>query len=174
MHKKAFLIPVALLVGIAQIIAVWTMLITVSGKLFGIEYSLFDVEKAQKYFYRDQEDILLLTEYFVRSGYEDVSISDSSGTMFTGLETMDVPITEEALNAVKRLRHKGYGTITRHGNTISFVMQTAFTDGGKGVAYSIDGEYEPTLPYLTKPEPLEEDGWYYYEENYNEYRNRNS
>ena len=59
----------------------------------------------------------------------------------------------------------------RDRNTIYF-QRWSNLDNGRGVAYSIDGS-TPTLQFLTKLEPLSESNWYYYEEDYNEWKRRN-
>ncbi len=41
--------------------------------------------------------------------------------------------------------------------SISFVMWCRLSDVSRGIAYSIDKEYEATLEYLTELEPLEEE-----------------
>ena len=46
-------------------------------------------------------------------------------------------------------------------------------DSGHGIAYTID-ESEPKLQFLTKAEKLNEDNWYYYEEDYNKWKLRNN
>lgn len=43
---------------------------------------------------------------------------------------------------------------------------------GVGVAFSLDGSVpdESAITFLTKIEPLEDEGWYYYESDYNEWK----
>ena len=67
---------------------------------------------------------------------------------------------------------RGYKGIGRDGNTIYFVRWTRLMDFGAGIAYSVNGKDEPELDFVTKLEPLSEDGWYFYEEDYNEWRVR--
>ena len=59
-------------------------------------------------------------------------------------------------------------SIEKNDNTIHFLRWTWLMDFGSGYAYSINGIDKPRLPYLTKTIPLVEDGWYYYEEDYNQ------
>lgn len=64
-----------------------------------------------------------------------------------------------------------YQVIAKDGNTISFQLW-ANLDAGSGIAYSIDGS-EPTLQFLTKSEKMDKENWYYYEENFNEWKRLN-
>ncbi len=45
-----------------------------------------------------------------------------------------------------------------------------------GIVYSIDGHTpdEESITYLTLLEPLPEDGWYYFEADYNKWRRDNN
>ncbi len=76
-------------------------------------------------------------------------------------------------SVIDQLFSDDYGPIDKDGNVISF-KRWANKNVGRGVAYSIDGS-EPTedeIQYLTLIEPLEEAGWYYYEEDLNEWKAR--
>ena len=136
-----------------------------------------DKNKAERLLARDKADMILITEHFIKSNYLEIYINESrakKGSMFTGLETRDVNIEDRTVaEAIYRLFEKrGYKGINRDGNTISFLKWTRLMDFGSGIVYSINREDEPVLQYLTKIEPLSENGWYYYEEDYNEWRNR--
>ena len=64
----------------------------------------------------------------------------------------------------------GYSVIGKDNNTIYFQIWSN-VDSGRGFSYSVDSK-EPVLPFLTKLEKLQENNWYYYEEDYNEWRLR--
>lgn len=68
-----------------------------------------------------------------------------------------------------------YENITKDGDAISF-LRWAGLESGAGIVYSIDGHTpdESSFDFLTKLEPLGEKNWYYYEEDYNEWKKRNS
>ena len=83
------------------------------------------------------------------------------------IEIQNINIVE----AINILKNKGYYVIAKYENTTHF-QRWSNLDNGRGVAYSIDGS-EPRLEFLTKLEKLPEHNWYYYEEDYNEWRIRN-
>ncbi len=161
-----------------RIITVCVSLFVIIAITFGLMYwaidklTPLDKDRAERYFNRDKEDILLVTQYFVNSGYSNILIHDANGNISIGYNSL--MITDETVKkAVNNLIDKrGYISMERTDNTISFAMWCRLSDVSRGIAYSIDKEHEPTLEYLTELEPLEEDGWYYYEDDYNEWRVR--
>lgn len=68
-----------------------------------------------------------------------------------------------------------YENITKTGDAISFLRWSTL-DSGTGIVYSIDGHTpdESSFDFLTKLEPLGEENWYYYEEDFNEWERLNS
>ena len=128
----------------------------------------------EKHFKKDRADIALVTDYFISSGHSEISISKlnyKKGFLFTSANR-NVKIEDEAVvNAIERLyKKRGYKTIGRDNNTI-FFEKWAFLEKNRGVAFSINGEDKPAVEFLTELMPLSEDGWYYYESDYEEYRN---
>ena len=116
-----------------------------------------------------------ILEYLTSYNESEIHI-ETDGTLRIG----EYPTTrvedvkdEEVVSAISVLRSKGYRHISRIDNTIRVVCKSKFRDFNSGIAYSINGEDEPKLTYLTKIEPLSEDGWYYYESDYNEWRINN-
>ena len=161
---------------IASVIILITALVL--GVIGMVLYELTppDKEKAEKYFQRDKKEIILITEYLNESDYPEIYINESDlekGTMFIGTtDIRDVTIEDEKVKkAINWLfKRRGYKIIDKTDNTISFTRWTRLMDFGAGIAYSINEKDEPVLQYLTKLEALSEDGWYYYEEDYNEWR----
>ena len=78
---------------------------------------------------------------------------------------------DNAAEAAERLIDAGYETIGIEKNTLYF-QKYATLDCGKGIMYSIDGG-APYMQFLTYQEALSEQDWYYYEDDYNEWRERN-
>lgn len=140
---------------------------------------LLSKEATEKDFIKNQKNIMIVTDFLINSKYSGISINVSEGdnTMFASLneETLgkDIKIEDKQVtDAIHILvTRKGYGAIEKDGNTIHFQRSTRFTDFSSGVAYSIDGT-EPKLQYLTLFEPLPNENWYYYEEDFNLYRER--
>lgn len=56
--------------------------------------------------------------------------------------------------------------------TQSYFRSGQKKDSSRGIAYSIDGK-EPKLQFLTKLEALPERNWYYYEEDFDEWKIQN-
>lgn len=132
-----------------------------------------DKNKADKYFNRDKADIRLITEYLIDSDYPVMCIKNANGYMHVA--GFDIKIDDSAvMEAIRRLfEQQEYKQIDKFGNTISFQIWERFiVDFASGIAYSINGKDEPEMQFLTKIEPLSEDGWYYFEADYNEWRVR--
>ena len=133
-----------------------------------------DKEKMDSYFERDKSDFAIITEYFINSGYSYINIDKSNikkSTMFTGANTYDKRIEDDAvIKSLNRLFEKqGYHVIGRNDNTV-FFQKWSFLEKDRGIAYSINGKDKPVVEFLIKLETLSENGWYYYEADYNEYR----
>lgn len=134
------------------------------------------IRQTESDFEKNKESIFLVKDYLVNSGYDSVHIYKTmkSGEMSIGGEITKIE-DDELVKTINKLKKRGYSSMAKSGNGIRFVRWTG-KDVGKGVVYSIDGHTpdEETLQFLTKIEPLQEDGWYYYEEDYNEWRKRNN
>ena len=136
------------------------------------------INQTEKDFRKNEDLIELVKDYFAQSEYDSISITSSMerGAMFVNIvgQSYVTIRNEEVIEAIMQLHKKGYSSISKKSNGISFVRWTG-KDVGKGVVYSIDG-HEPdksSFDFLTKIEPLSENGWYYYEEDFNEWRIRN-
>lgn len=136
-----------------------------------------NAKKMQKVFNRDKNELYTIVNYFIETGYSKINISEASylksqNVMSAGSEIGDVVIeNENVLQSVKKLFEKqGYDYIGKNENTIYFQEWSALRDNSRGIAYSINIENEPEIYFLTKLESLDEEGWYYYEVDYNEWR----
>lgn len=129
-------------------------------------------EKMETVFTKDHELLTTITNYLANSGYDSVYIPSTieSGEMSNAGRTVKIDDVE-VVTAINTLKKRGYSVIGKDGNTIHF-QRWSNLDNGRGITYSINGN-EPTLQFLTKLEPLPEPNWYYYEEDYNEWRIRN-
>lgn len=92
--------------------------------------------------------------------------------MFTGPYTWNKEIEDKtvikALNYLFKIR--GYHVVGRDGNTI-FFQKYSVLGSDRGIAYSINGEDDPVVEFVVKLDKLEDDGWFYYEADYEEFRN---
>ncbi|MDE6150303.1 MAG: hypothetical protein K2F81_09500 [Ruminococcus sp.] len=150
----------------------------VVGMVWNAIYSLKPPDKkdTEKYFERDKEDLVLVTEYFANCDYTTMYIKKSNyekGIIFTSSDKFDIKIEDKAvIKAINRLiKRRNYKMIKRNGNTIYFEIWS-FGEKSCGIAYSINGEAKPVIQYLTELEPFSENGWYYYEADYEESRTR--
>ena len=87
-------------------------------------------------------------------------------------------LPEPVMQAVETLMRKaGCSSIHYSENAIHFVLWTRFTDAGCGIAYSEAKNLQALdvdFPYLTREQPLSEQGWFYYVEDYAQWRNEKS
>ena len=132
-------------------------------------------DATEKDFMKNKDNIMIVTDYLANLKYNHISIktTDKSGIMFAGLENGMTAIDDsKVISAVNKLFKKRYSVIIKDENTIHFLRSTRFREFSSGIAYSINGT-EPQLQFLTKLEPLSEKNWYYYEEDFNEWKRRN-
>ena len=128
-------------------------------------------------FQKNEDSIILVNDYLVQSEYEQISISDYNwnGSMYISGHGYIFIDDKEIVTAIRKLQRKGYSSIIKQGNGISFMRWTG-RNVGKGIVCSTDGNIpgESAFNFLTKIEPLLKDGWYYYEEDFKEWKKRNS
>ncbi len=128
----------------------------------------------EKYLQRDKANFDIIIKYFINSSYEEIYIDKinlKSGTMFTGANTGNIIIEDKNVQGAIEflLTKRKYRAIGKDGNTIYF-QKWVMLENERGIAYCIDVD-KPSIEFLTKTESLSEDKWYYYEANYNEWRN---
>ncbi len=127
------------------------------------------VQEVESKFNQNREDIMIVTNYLAESEYGRIYLHDTSGNMSVG--TSNISISDQiVIDSIKRLSLKGYTVIIKDGNTIHFQQWTRFTDAGCGIAYSINKTSAPRIEFLTQLEPLSEEGWYYYVDDYAQWR----
>ena len=177
-----------LLLLILTIGIVITVMILTGGLMIG---GLFNPpinrEKAEKALLKDYEEVCIIVDYMKNSEYADIIIQSNDyvyndenyGTWHIYDDTLK---NNEAGNKKIKdknivdildvlFKKKNYHNISKNGNTISFLLWSNL-DAGRGLAYTIDGS-TPSLQFLTKIEKLDKDNWYYYEEDFNEWKRRN-
>lgn len=129
------------------------------------------VQEVEAKFNQNRMNIMTVTNYLAESKYGSIYINDTSGNMSVG--TSRIPISDQTvIKAIRKLSAQGYTIIIKDGNTIHFQQWTRFTDAGCGIAYSINKTSIPRIDYLTQLEPLSENGWYYYVDDYTQWRNQ--
>lgn len=161
----------------------WILIVTLSiafvvGSVWIIISSLIppDKEKMEKCFQQDKDDLSIIVDYLSNLDYLYVSIDKSSienGVMFTGANTHYQKIENETvLKSLNRmLKNKKYKVIGKNDNTV-FFQKWRLLEKDRGIAVSINKEEPPLVEFLINSETLSEFGWYYYEADYETYRNR--
>lgn len=168
--KKILLVAV---IGCVSIIVFYLLLILIRGLFIGgAFFHPIDREEMEKYFQNDYEHIFLIEEYFANSQYDEVYITNTMDSEKMSVSGIDIEIENtDIVKAINSLKNNGYNVIGKDHNTVYF-QRWSNLDNGRGIVYSIDGS-EPMLQFLTKLEPLSKLNWYYYEEDFNEWKRRN-
>ena len=157
--KSIFII----LITLGGLIVVKKVLSTIlSGLLIGGAFSpALSPESAEKNYQKDKESLLLISNYFIDSKYDDIYVPLSLESGVISVDGQHIKIEKmEVIQAIDALKRKGYSVIGKEDNTIYF-QKWSNLDAGRGIAYSLDGK-QITLQFLTKFEPLSE-------ENFNEW-----
>ena len=132
--------------------------------------------KIERHLQRDKYDLKIVADYLKELDYPYVTIDKSgvkNGQMFTGASTGYQKIDNKTvIKSLKRLlKNRKYKIIGKNYNTI-FFQKWRFLEKDRGIAVMVDEEKPIFVEFLIKSEPLSETGWYYYESDYEEYRNR--
>ena len=167
-----------LIIGVVQ-----TVILVIRGLIIG-GFPRISQEKVEKIFLNDFETLSIIVDYMKKSKYTEITIQSNDyiydegdyGTWFVHDDTEDNGKQKikdkEIVDILDMLfKQKKYGVISKDGNTIWFQLWSN-RDQGRGIAYTLDGN-APTLDYLTKFEKLKNENWYYYEEDFNEWKLRN-
>lgn len=160
------------------VIYIFSIIFILGGIIFGLilfenrylmSYYRPDSEMIERYFNRDKEEIIRITDYFV--GMKS-NISFNS-VDFKAKNYKSFIKDQKVVDALKTLfEEKGYEVIGINNNTVYFQKWSRGADLGIGLTYLVDLGDKSDLEFLTKLEPLLEKNWYFYEANYNEWRLR--
>lgn len=135
-----------------------------------------DVESVEEHFRSNQEDIQIVVDFLVSMEHPSVYINTTDSTVLVDLERIE--IEDEKVNAaIKQLLEDSifdtkqyYNFADKTRNAIHFGLWCSAQGVECGVAYSINGEDLPLSQFCTEIVPLSEPGWYYYVDDYNEWR----
>ena len=164
--------------SIKVILVVVLSIVLFMGIIWIIVSSLIppDKEKIEKCLQQDKDDISVIADYLSNLDYAYISIDKSNlenGVMFTGAtaryQEIDDKTVIESLNRL--LNTRKYIVIGKSDNTV-FFQKWRFLEKDRGIAVPVNKEEPPLVEFLIKSEPLSENGWYYYEADYEEHRNR--
>lgn len=169
-----------------KVFVIVAIVIVCLGFLIGIRYLLTSYnERAESLIQNNGDDLQIIADYLMSIDCDAIHIESADETMLLMLRSSDsiyatiekeyVSISAEEVNrAIKTVMGKGCNTINKNGDTIEFLMWTKFTDFGAGLVYYTGSDGTPNIQFLTKLEQLPREGWYYYEEDYNDWRSKNS
>lgn len=133
------------------------------------------VSGIERDFERNRELIFRVRDYLAELEYDDVFIPFhmERGIMSVNAGRRTPIENAQIVSAIERLRRRGYRSISKRNNVISFT-RVSFGDRARGVAYSIDREVpcELALTFLIEIEPLNREGWYFFEVDFNVWRVR--
>ena len=136
-----------------------------------------------EYFNADREKIQIIIDYFIENDFDWISIGrndvrnigSTSFGILNGIEIGNIVVeNEEVVKSILFLFQQGYQRLDKSRGTIRF-QRWSTLDAGSGMVYSINGTTpnENIFPFLIKLEPLNENRWYFYIDDFNEWRIRN-
>lgn len=143
-------------------------------------------KRADRIFERDYDELVQVVEYFNSLENTPYAHINTDGTMVVEIDdnvantdnrVLKKEITDErVLNLVSNLYKKGYDSIVKDdNNTIYFVRWRHPIFGwDKGFAFSVDGSKDLDIEYLVDQKPLSKSDWYYFESDYEEWRENNN
>ena len=153
------------------LIGIIVALVSIFFMLTGCSRSAFR-ESKDEVFSDDYELLAFVAEYLAGLEYEDIYIPDTltNGEISVSGKSYFIA-DDDIVNAMTLLRESGYSVISKHGGIVTFVYWSN-KDVGTGFAYSSDGS-EPRLQFQTYLEKLSTANWFYYEEDFNLWKQRN-
>jgi len=135
-------------------------------------------------FERDYSTIMDVTSYLlsleentVYINYNPIEVLGEFGKPLDISGGLGKPITfpsQTIKQLAVNLEDKGYNHITKKDNVVVFDVWRRLigSEFDAGFVYSVDGSGDlSALQFLTYQRPLSKENWYYYEEDYNEWRN---
>ena len=165
---------VSVLGGMAIVMCLALLVTTVFMSFFDIVPAYRNIEKADinHTFEEDYAKLSEVSEYLlsldedlivIRSGYLPMSVDFDD----------EVPIDNWKIkNTIRHLFFKGYSYISKSGGTIEFHRwEKPFSyEFRAGFAFNKYGNEGLSVQFLMKKEKLSIENWYYFEEDYNEWR----
>ena len=119
---------------------------------------------AQRDYQRYEAQFNRIAQYVSENNINDFYIHEDE------LKDGSIP-DEEVYRALEILMKAKYRTIGIEENTL-FFQKYATLDCGRGILYVLDGG-EPYLQFLTDAKELAAENWYYYEDDFNQWRLEN-
>jgi len=136
------------------------------------------IEATLRCFERNKSNISIIRDYFYNLDHDYLRyppFSGERGVLGTRTQNVYVEISDTNVkHALDILLRRGYQIISKDNDFIIFLRWRGI-NVGRGIIYSTNGitPDESVLPFLTKIESISYDNWFYYEEDFNEWRRRN-
>lgn len=122
-------------------------------------------ESAQRDYRKYKEEFNIIADYVSENEINNFNINPDNLDKFIAEGTKEHEAVEKLFDAKYRL-------IGRSENTLYF-QKYATLDCGKGIMHALDGEL-PYMQFLTDAKEFSDDDWYYYEDDYNKWRQYNA
>ena len=150
------------------------LLILLAGVIFFnmIFPSPISKAKMERLFKADQDLLVPIADYFIDLEYSSIYITNNHESGFMHIRTEQVQIENpEIVRCLDTLfNERGYSVIGKKDSTIYFQRWSSL-ERGRGIAYTVNS-LAPKIEYVTDYSKLSKDNWYYYEEDFNEYKRR--
>lgn len=167
--KKNYIIYIALIIFVSLFLI--PNLLPIALLINGCSSYSINQSNIEKSFEKDKNYLISVKNYLC-SVKGNVIIYCSMDTIEMKIDGETFPINGTTITEeLTKLRNLGYNTVEKGNNYVAF-LKWSNLDSGRGIVYSVDGN-KPNLPFLTKLEPLNEERWYYYEEDFNEWKKIN-
>lgn len=130
------------------------------------------VEDVEAFMRKNWNDIAVVNDYLLELGEKDALISRDNGLVFIDFTHQEIK-NDAVREAIQSLWREGCTYIYKDNeyHAIAYTIWTRTIDGiSCGFAYAIDQTQPPELQYQTELVSLSIEGWYYYIENYEEWR----
>ena len=126
-------------------------------------------EEAKAFLSGHREEIDLVVDYLKELGYDSILIDKGKEEAFYEFEWHDIS-SENVITSLNSLWAAGCRSIYKDDNTISFeIWCRTRGDVDCGIACTINRRGAPKTQYQTRCEEIG-DGWFYYYDDYEEYR----
>jgi len=144
-----------------------------------------NLTRTERQFQSNREDINIVINYLIDNYFDRVSIPNfNSGGRVRDIEDLEMRIVlnEDVVEilsindmavseSILRLFQNSYRTIGKRERMI-FLGTWSTRDHGRGIVYFMDGQTprEEFFTFLTELYPLSEENWFFFIENFNDYR----
>ena len=135
-----------------------------------------DSADIKKTFEEDYEELKIIADFLLAQKYSSISIQRNQNYMVANFGEHFPFDNDEVENTVNSLFDKGYLYFYRSNNTVHFERwkKWMYHEYRSGFAYLNEDSCNLDIQFLIEQQEMSVAGWYYYEDDYNEWRSRNS